>query len=246
MKKIILACVAAISSLSFMSAQQTTEAAIMSENMEETKAPASRSLLLGVTAGANMSTYSSDRDPNMGFGGQIGINCDVPIDQYFSIMPELIFAYKTVKIDDVFLNNNNERISMESTDKMLYMSVPVNVKGSMHLGIGRPFIAVGPMISVGLYGQNDVGDSEILLFQSDSNSEFKEYRENPPYNNVDFAINFKAGYDFDFGLSVSAAFQLGLVNMYKMPDSRKTLYKEMGLDTTQKSRSFSLVLGYNF
>ena len=249
MKKIILACVTTILSLSFIHAQKNAEAVIMAENLgEEEEAPLElRPILLGVTAGVNMTTYSGDRDPKMGLGGQIGINCDIPVSENFSIMPELIFAYKTVDVNQVKENEYLEVVAMKSTDKLLYMNVPVNVKWSTHVGNGRPFIAAGPMLNVGLYGENKADDgSKLLLFQSDSNGELA-YRERPIYNILGFSVNLKAGYDFDFGLSITAACELGLTNMYKLNDERKLYFEEeLGMKTSQKSMSFSLSLGYNF
>ena len=252
MKKIILACVTTILGLSFINAQEeTAEAVIVSENVKEdikeVRTPEPRSILVGVTAGVNMTTYSGDRNPKMGLGGQVGLNCDIPVGQYFSIMPELIFAYYTVEVNSFFLDNNGNLITRESTtDKLLYMNVPVNLKGSMHLGIGRPFIAVGPMLNVGLHGENKVDGFKIRLFQSDPNSKNLDYLEKPLYNVVDFSVNLKAGYDFDFGLAFSVAYRMSFANMYKMTDEREARYKESGLNTTQKSSTFSVSLGYNF
>ena len=247
MKKIILACMTAILGLS-LSAQETAESLIMSENMEEGPGSVSRPILLGVTAGVNMTTYSGDRNPKMGLGGQIGINCDIPVNDYFSIMPELIFAYKTVGLDNVSWDNNYDLIKIESTDNLVYMNVPIYVKLGTDLGPGRPFVAMGPMISVGLFGENKIKNTKfkMLLFQADSNTEFLEYRETRAYDNIDFSVNLKAGYDFDFGLAFSAGLQWGLLNMYKMTDEREALYKECGLDTSQGSRTFFVSLGYNF
>jgi len=226
--------------------------AIEDDDENDLKSP-SRTLLLGVTAGANMTTYLGDRNSQMGLGGQIGINCDVPVNDNFSIMPELIFAYRTVGVDNITWDNKNDLVKMESTDKLIYMLVPINVKWSTEAGPGRPFIAAGPMISVGLFGKNTVNDSKVdaergdmLLFQSDPNSYYIEHREEPPYNNLDLLANVKAGYDFDFGLSVSLGFQYGIFNMYKMTDERELRHKESGLDTSQNSMTFSFSLGYNF
>jgi hypothetical protein len=241
MKKIILICATTILSLSFINAQRTAVD-------EEELTFDSRHLLLGVTAGVNMTTYSGDRNPEMGLGGQIGINCDVPVNENFSIMPELIFAYNTVKLDNVAWDVSGNVIRTESTDNLLYMNVPVTVKWSTPLGAGRPFIAAGPMLNVGLYGVNKIKDSEVklLLFQPDPNSDFREYREEPIYTDIDFSAYVKVGYDFDFGLSVSAALRWGFMNMYKMNDERKAYYTESGLDTSQTSKTVSFSLGYNF
>jgi len=254
MKRVILGCVAIILSSSFMSAQQTDNAATY-ESEYGTGREKSDNILLGVTAGVNMTTYSGDRNAKMGLGGQVGINCDVRISEKFSIMPELIFAYKTVGVDDISWNSHNQLVRNESTDKMYYMFVPINVKWSTEVGPGRPFVAAGPMIGVGLFGKNKINDEiirynselyQLLLFQPDPNSAYNEYREKPPYSNLDILANVKVGYDFDFGLAVSLGFQYGFLNMYKMTEKRELIYNEFGLKTSQNSMAFSLSLGYNF
>jgi len=235
MKKIILACATAILSLSFINAQT-----------EEGSTYDSRRILLGATAGVNMTTYSGDRNAEMGLGGQFGINCDIPVNESFSVMPELIFSYKTVKLDNIVWDTSGDVLRMESTDNLFYMNVPITVKWGMEMGPGRPFVALGPMISVGLFGHNkmkDAGeDDTLLLFQSDPNSYLWAYREKPIYNNLDFSAYLKLGYDFDFGLSTSLAFQYGFVNMYKQPE----VFRESGLKDSQTSMTFSFSIGYSY
>ena len=251
MKKIILACVAAILSLSFVHARETTEgqtAGDVSEEHEFTPIKMQRLLSLGVTAGVNMTAYSGDRNAAMGIGGQIGINCDIPVSEHFSIMPELIFTNQSVKLDNVAWDVEGNAVKTTSTDNLFYMNVPVTLKWSTYLGAGRPFIALGPMLNVGLYGKNKIkgSDTKLLLFQPDPNSDYREYREKAYYNDVDFSVYLKLGYDFDFGLSIAAALQWGLANMYKMDDERKSLYTESELNTSQKNRTIYVSLGYNF
>jgi hypothetical protein len=199
-----------------------------------------RPLTLGVTVGANMSTYLGSRDTKMGLGAQIGINCDIPISRCFSIMPELIFAYKTVDINDIYLSYSggvSKRI--KTTDKLLYMNVPINVKGSFSSGPGRPFFAIGPMISVGLYGVNKAGDVNILLFQADPEL---DRQEKPFYNNLDIAANLKIGYDFDFGLAISIGSQIGLFNMIK--ETKETVLPSNV--SPQRIGTLFVTLGYNW
>jgi hypothetical protein len=253
--------VTAVLSLSFISAQ--TEG---------------RRILLGATAGVNMTTYSGDRNAEMGLGGQFGINCDIPVGESFSIMPELIFSFHSVNLDNpVWDDATGNMFTLESTDNLSFMNVPITVKWGTEMGPGRPFVALGPMISIGLFGKNKLKDTdamrelheffcpkannpkdvkgekghcnyvhELLLFQSDPNSYVSEYRDSPIYNNLDFSAYLKLGYDFDMGLSLSAALQWGFSNMYKMSDAREAFYKEYGLDTSQKRRTFSFSVGYSF
>ncbi|MDR1729306.1 MAG: PorT family protein [Prevotellaceae bacterium] len=253
MKKIILACVAAIFSLSFVNAQEevaveeveitsTREvqpevqpvAIIPQEEPELQADPAlvmdsviTRPFMLGAAAGVNMTSYSGDVDASFGIGFQFGISCDAPIGVnlfkgYLSINPELIFAYKTVGLDANVLG-------YESTDRFWSMNVPVHAKWNKSMGPGFLWVAAGPMLNVYLGGTNksklqvEVIDNkgelkkehlEMLLFQADPDDLANDYiRDNALYNILGFSLNFKVGYDFKSGLSVSAGYQLGLSNM---------------------------------
>lgn len=254
MKKIISACIAAIFSLSLLNAQEQDTLAVSASEETEEKVSPPKQFTLGVTAGFSMTTLASDFDSEMGAGFKVGVNCDIPVSEYISIMPELIFAYKTAginKLDALSLGLpeiNEDKIVVDTKDKLFYMDIPVYVKGSLYYGIGRPFVAIGPMLSVGLYGEKEIVDSQILLFQGDPNPMFPfSAQEKPLYNNVDFSVNFKVGYDFDCGLSADFGFQLGMVNLLKFSDEEEALMKAFGLEAPSlKNRTFSLSLGYNF
>jgi len=299
MRKIILACVAAIFSLSFINAQEVAatpqEEPALAEDLtltEDTVIPVkTRNFLLGATLGLNMTTYSnSDNDltASFGLGGQIGISCDVPLSVYllrgyFSINPELIFAYQTVGLEEKY-----EGVSFKSTDRIYSMNIPVHLKWNKSAGPGFFYVAAGPMLNMGLGGTNKweqgvdmkVGEDKDgkdiirtfdrnLLFQADpDNMAFDFTRENALYNILNFSLNFKLGYEFESGLSFSAAYQLGVSNMInKAPydDYNRALraeinlfegmtqaqkdakYNEFKLDVpTQKSSSIVFSIGYVF
>jgi hypothetical protein len=186
-----------------------------------------------------MTNYSGNTDTKWGFGGQIGLNFEIPINNYLSIMPEVIFSYKTTKVKDIIsfpLDESHNNMK----DKMYHMNVPVSLKIGTPLGIGRIFISVGPMLNVGLYGKSGSEDTNVWLFQADP--DFTE--QYSLYNIIDFSGLFKAGYDFDFGLSVSAAFQLGFLNVFSKDYFREKL--DLIEVPTRKTRTVSVSLGYNF
>ncbi len=268
MKKIILAFLTAVFSLSFANAQEVAPQAIPEltetntivsaadtiapvENLiePETAAPQvepeltaetqldssiidtvkTRPLMLGVSAGVNLTNYSGDVEgASFGTGFQIAFGCDVPIGVnllkgYLSINPEMNFAYKTVGLDANFLG-------IESTDRFWSMNIPVHAKWNRSLGSGFLTVAAGPMLNVYLGGSNkwkkgivieDIVSGktttvdQMLLFQSDPDaiSELDFIRDYALYNVLGFALNFKVGYDFASGISINAGYQLGLSNM---------------------------------
>ncbi len=259
MKKIILACVTAIFSLSFVNAQEEVaveavkndsaiktqpevapqaEPALLADSalVEDTIIPVkTRPLMLGVAAGVNMTNYSGDLEgANFGLGFQLAIGCDVPtginlLRGYFSINPEMAFAYKTIGLDA-------NAFGMESTDRIWSMNIPVYVKWNKSAGSGFFHVAVGPTLNVNLGGSNKWKESmevavedrtrtidQMPLFQADPDLHNEvialnpffgnSLRDNALYNILGFSLNFKAGYDFSSGLSITAGYQLGLSDM---------------------------------
>lgn len=229
--------------------------------LEEKKVPEKRFITVGYTVGLTMTTYGlagmDGESASFGPGAQVAINCDIPLGQtpicqYLSIQPELILSFRTTGLDLVMprIDEAGDPVGArkyEATDRLLYMCVPVNVKASMRYKKGRPFVSLAPMLSVGLFGKRvsdetadfdysgdeaiDLGDcSSTLLFQADT----QEAQQKPLYNNIDFSLYSKVGYDFDSGLSVSLAFQLGLTDMMKSDGC------------LMKTRCLSLNVGYNF
>ena len=282
MRKIIFTCVMIVLGFSFTNAKQNFDE-FDSDGVTEFGNDDEQSIFLGFTFGYNQSNYSGDRNPKWGSGGQVGINCEIRAGDVFSIQPELIFSYKTVGIDYLVPTNStniNANVDygiedmenvffVNSSDRMWYMSFPINLKIAIPLGSVRPFLSAAPMLDLGLYGKNKVDnynklqltlqelglfnekndkikDYDLLLFQANPNDKAFYFREKPIYNNVNFSLLFKVGLDFGFGLTLSAAYQMGLTNMYKLTPSAEKLYNTLGMKTEQKIQTFSFSLGFNF
>lgn len=217
---------------------------------EDAKLPEKRFITLGFTAGPLLTTYGlagmEGSSAGMGAGFQLGINCDLPfgatpIGQYFSIQPELLFAFYHTPLElNEFVPNGEfddegepkgEFQKHDVTDDLLYMTVPINVKASARFKKGRAFVSLAPMLSLGLFGNRSTDDRNILLFQSDPDYQ----QEDPVLRNIDCSLYSRLGYDWDSGLTVSLGFQLGMVDMVNVSG-----------DGLMKMRALSLNVGYNF
>ncbi|MCQ2217718.1 MAG: PorT family protein [Paludibacteraceae bacterium] len=219
--------------------------------LEDKKVPEKRFITLGFTIGPTLSTYGlagmDGCSAGFGPGVQVGINCDLPfgqtpVGQYFSIQPELLFSFRHTPltlvgfVEDGGVDEDGEPTGelqkFDAADDLLYMTVPINVKASARFKKGRVFASLAPMISLGLFGNQSSDDYDNrLLFQSDPDSQ----QEDPIYNNFDFSLYSRLGYDCDGGLTVSLGFQLGTLDMMKASGAG-----------VMKSRCFSLNVGYNF
>jgi len=228
--------------------------------LEEKKVPEKRFITVGFSGGLNMTTYGlagmDDQSASFGPGAELAINCDIPLGQtpvcqYLSIQPELIFSFRTTNLDLLvpMVDEAGDFVQYHkytATDRLFYMNIPINFKASMRFKKGRPFVSLAPMLGIGLFGKRvsdgtpdlnyeddgmaDDGDCRsTLLFQADT----QHAQEDPLYNNVDFSLYTKLGYDFDKGWSVYAAFQFGFVDL-------------MAADGLMKTRCLSLNVGYNF
>lgn len=227
--------------------------------LEEKRLPEKRFFTVGAVAGLNASTYTvvnlDGASAGFGPGGQLGINCDIPLGQtplwqYFTIQPELLFTFCSVPLSSLKVYRDNgypikQSQEVDVTDWFIQMNVPVTLKGSIRMGKGRTFLAVGPMFNLGLFGRRNSDDPSLyassLLYQADPNlldkdgEDLELRREKALYNDMDFSLYTKGGYDFDSGFSVSLAFRMGFVNLLKDVD-----YGVL------HARTLFLNVGYNF
>ena len=176
--------------------------------------PEYRWTTIGVTFGGGLAWYNS-KPINNRFAPCLrgGLNFDVPIGQWFSLQPELLFAvrgggFKTEVGDNV-------------EDNLFYFDVPINCKFSKRMNFsktctGRAFVSVGPVLSLGAFGKWTAKELDgehpsvnNKLFQNNPDEE----TEHAIYRSFDFSFNFRLGYDFDSDWSFAIGYQLGLVNL---------------------------------
>lgn len=180
--------------------------------------PEYRETTIGVSIAGGAAFYTSKPINNRVapcFRG--GLNFDVPIGQWFSLQPELLFATRG--------GGYTTDLDYKLKENLFYFDVPINCKLSKRMNFssattGRAFVSVGPVLSFGVYGVSKTDDlvefkrdeangMKNKLFQNDPDEEL----EHPLYRNFDFSLNFRLGYDFDNGYSISAGYQMGLVNL---------------------------------
>ena len=275
MKKIILTCVMAILSLSFTNAKQDYNDDDDEFAEDEKVQTIFLGFTAGYNQSFYVGDRNSKWKPGAQIGMNCEVfigNCfSIEPELIFSyktvgvdnIVPSNIYHYIGYE------ENLSFRI-IKSTDRLWYASVPVNLKISYPFISGRPFIAFAPVLDIGLYGKNkvndygelksvlqDIGvpfdgnkgkieDYDQLLFQANPNDKAFDFRMKPIYKNINFSFLVKAGIDFSSGLSLSAAYQIGLTNMYEITPHSKQFYKSVGMKLDQKMHTFSASLGYKF
>ncbi|MBO4331873.1 MAG: PorT family protein [Paludibacteraceae bacterium] len=176
--------------------------------------PEYRWTTIGVTFGGGLAWYNSTPINNR-FAPCLrgGLNFDVPIGQWFSLQPELLFAVRG--------GGFKTEVGYNVEDNLFYFDVPINCKFSKRMNFsktctGRGFVSVGPVLSLGVFGKstakeldNEHPSVNNKLFQNNPDEE----TEHAIYRSFDFSLNFRLGYDFDSDWSFAIGYQLGLVNL---------------------------------
>lgn len=220
--------------------------------------PEYRWTTIGVSVSGGASWYNSNPANNRNAPCiRAGLNFDVPIGQYFSLQPELLFAvrgggFKVISArrvngrDEVYNMNNDLK------ENLFYFDVPINCKFSKRMNFnrqntGRAFVSAGPVLSLGVFGKSEGDGVNNKLFQNDSDAEC----EHAIYRNFDFGFNFRLGYDFDAGYSFAAGYQMGLVNLMNDDkfDANETAYYGRTYYSgfpTVKNNSLYVSVGYRW
>lgn len=208
--------------------------------------PELRETTIGVSVGVGGAWYNSKPVSNQGvFCFRGGLNFDIPIGQWFSLQPELLFATRGGGFD---ANSEYGKISLK--ENLFYFDVPINCKFSKRMNIsktvtGRGFFSVGPVLSLGVYGKSEGDGVKNKVFQNDSENEM----EHAIYRNFDFSFNFRIGYDFDAAYSVAVGYQLGLFNLMNdgnFDDNEKYEYQALYGDKFPEVRNSSLYISFGY
>ena len=104
----------------------------------------------------------------MAFCFRAGLNFDIPFGQYFSFQPELLFATR----------GGGYKAEGNHAEHLYYMDVPLNVKLSKRMNLsktmtGRPFVSLGPVLSLGMYGTSKCDGHTSHPMQNDADDEMK-------------------------------------------------------------------------
>lgn len=158
----------------------------------------------GIKGGLNLSNMSVDgsNDDNLKTGFMLGIFSKVPVQNSFSVQPELLYSPKGIKIEYAMSNDN----SAESTLSLQYLEVPVKLV----YNLSEDFeFQLGPYLA---YLLNAKFESDGNF--SDSNVEYETNLDTDHFKRLEFGLT--GGMAFDLSpIILGFNYNLGLSNVAK-------------------------------
>ncbi len=232
MKKIIL-CAAAISLMSFGA-------------MAQAKTSPNRGgfIIRGGVNFANISVTDNGRvdQANNLTSFHAGIGYDVPLSDYFSLQPGLIFTGKGAKTQ---LGKETENFYYKASSNPMYLELPLNFVGKIPVGeYSKFYIGAGPYAAAGIAGKNKVeihtigvvaNSNKNIVYSNDNPTTSQE--ENYGYGKLkkfDYGLNALAGIEFP-KFNIAANYGYGLVKINSGTDNSS--------NDKGKNRVLSLSLG---
>lgn len=198
----------------------------------------------GIRAGVNFQNINS-KDGNgdkvetdLYTGFHIGVNAEIPIGVDFYFQPGLLYSIKGAKSEDDFLGQ-----PFNTTVKISYLELPLNLLYKPVLGTGHLLLGGGPYVAFGVGGEatyegGGSSTTEKVKFQKTvSSSDPTDVLYIRP---LDAGINMLAGYEFSNKFSFQLNTQLGLAKIN--PE-----YEGAPNDnSSSKNTGFGISLGYRF
>lgn len=150
-----------------------------------------------------------------------GIGFDVPLSDYFSLQPGLIFTGKGAKTQ---LGRETDNFYYKATSNPMYLELPVNFVGKIPVGeYSKFFIGAGPYAAAGIAGKNKVeintlgvvsNSSKNIIYSNDNPTTSQE--ENYGYGKLkkfDYGVNVLAGIEFPkFSLGANYGYGMAKIN----------------------------------
>ena len=156
-----------------------------------------------------------------------GIGYDLPISEYFSIQPGLLYTGKGAKIQ--VGKESNTGFYYRATSNPMYLELPINFVGKIPLTQTSSFyLGAGPYAAMGITGKNKVDSytlglhrysSSDIVFSNDNPTTAQE--ENFGYGKIkrfDYGLNAVAGVEFT-RFTLGANYGYGLVNLNSGTDN---------------------------
>lgn len=166
-----------------------------------------------------------------------GIIVDIALDDQLSLQPGLFFSQKGAKTGSTALQVGGGTFITNTTTRLNYLELPVNLLYKHQIGSGKLFAGFGPYVAYGISGklkikgENFSMDEEVKVKFKDS----KEYSTKEVYiKPFDAGANFTVGYELKMGLLFSVKYSLGLTNTSPY-DKEK-----------EKNHYFGISVGYLF
>ena len=171
-------------------------------------------------------------------GFNIGLNAEIPVGVDFYFQPGLLYSLKGAKSEDDILGQ-----SFNTTLKISYLEIPLNLIYKPLLGTGHLLLGFGPYVAFGVGGEVTYEGGGSSLTEK---VKFKKTVSSSDPNDVvyirpmDAGANLLAGYEFSNRFSFQLNTQLGLVKIN--PE-----YEGVSNDESSvKNTGFGISLGYRF
>lgn len=170
----------------------------------------------GLKAGLNLSKIDID-DPEATYEGKTGYHAGIFMSSRvgkIGFQPEVLLYTQSGEFETATVNNGKESFT--------YLTIPVMIKFYPLLGLN---LQVGPQFGFLLDGERSGTN-----FFGDFKQDIKDQ-----YDSNDFSVSAGAGYDFKFGLSLDARYNIGVKDINNAAAGEEA-----------KSRVFLVSIGWNF
>lgn len=187
-------------------------------------------LKAGVNYGKIKSSESAENDYNNPVLGPLfGIVADIPIDEKFSVQPELLYFPA-----GYFFDYSADGFTSEYKGKLNYLSIPIMGKYEVKDGF---YLEAGPYISYLLSATEDVETDfgEEYLIKSSESEDVKEY-----FKSIDFGLGIGAGYEMESGLYFNARYIFGLADINNQDMTEYKFYHSSQVN----NNFFMMTLGF--
>ena len=176
-------------------------------------------------------------------GFHAGVNINIPVAPDFYFQPGLLFSIKGAK-DDFFSPQSKASGNFETTTKLSYIEMPLNLLYRPQLGKGYILLGFGPYIAFGIGGKEKSVISPIIYERDvkfkNTVTNFIDLIDNAYYRPFDAGANIFFGYELSMGVFLQLNAQLGLLKInpeYSWTTDSKASYKNTG---------FGISIGYRF
>lgn len=207
---------------------------------------------LGVVAGPNFQNmtgkdhYGDKLENGIIAGFHAGVKADIPVAADFFFQTGLLYSCKGSKND--FLNVTTKSTSRElnTTTRIGYIELPVNLLFRPEFGIGHILLGFGPYVALGITGKQSLEYENWSYEQKIKFSNLISWDEywdmdHAYYRPFDAGANIFAGYELEMGLFFHLNVQMGLLKINPKIDD-----DEVDDEAVYRNTGFGLSIGYNF
>ncbi len=186
----------------------------------------------GARLGLNLSNVTGDytQGTKMILGANGGAVVEFKLSDKFSFQPELLFSMEGVR-KDYKENLLGTDIVYDTNSRVNYITLPLMAKYYVIDGLS---VQLGPKVSY-LLSAKVKGTIKTTTFGNETVTNMNEnVKDN--ISDLDYGLNFGAGYKMENGFFVDARYYLGLAN----------INDQANVTATQKNTTISISVGYYF